>query len=150
MLGGVEGSTLGPDVCMLCCGAYFGSVFEQHGCHCWEDWGAMQMCGGERAMQMFSLWMVKALGLADCRLTVNGVRPHSCTRTSKLSLGLTGETRVVTLILYVQVVSLCDVYVLIQCSAWKGSEVAAVKTQGCMYRPTAGAPCGLGFLHPVS
>lgn len=92
---------------------------------------------------------------SDWRLTVNGVRPHSCTPTSKLSLGLTGETRVVTLILYVWVVSLCDVYVCIQCSALKGSVVAAVKTQGCMYlqappSPTAGSPCDLGFLHPVS
>lgn len=39
----------------------------------------------------------------------------------------------VTLIVYVLVLSLCDVHVCIQCSALKGSAVAAVKTQECMY-----------------
>lgn len=37
--------------------------------------------------------------------TVNGVIPQLCTPTSKMSLGLTGEISVVTLILYVRVVS---------------------------------------------
>lgn len=40
----------------------------------------------------FLLWIVKALGRADCGLTVNGVGPHLCTPTSKLLLEITWDT----------------------------------------------------------
>lgn len=60
----------------------------------------------------------------------------------------------VTLIVYVLVLSLCVVHVCIQCSALKGSAVAAVKTQYCMcilkltpLMPTAGPHCVLDFTH---
>lgn len=86
----------------------------------------------------FFKWVVKALGQADGRSVVS----HLCASTSKLSLGISGETPVVPLIVPVWVVSLCDIHVCIQCSALRGSMVAAVKTQGCMYLQAPPPPLG--------
>lgn len=89
---------------------------------------------GPRCVYALLLWApVQTFVFNEWSKAWDGVIPHLCTTTSKLSLVSTGGTRVVTMILCVSSEPVWCACVCIQCFALRRSVIAAVKTQGCMY-----------------